>query len=102
MTGGAPDNSGRVTVAVLGNKIDNLTDNFEKSEDKWDKYIENSDKRLQESEKQTALHEQSLQTICTKIEKLDGEVKKINLVSKIIGGIAGGLAVIAAAIGISK
>jgi hypothetical protein len=64
---------------------------------------------LREAEKQSALQAQSLETIVTKVEALDGDVKELhtdiersNLVSKIIGGIAGGLAVVAAAIGISK
>ena len=70
--------------------------------DKVDTYIEVSNDRLHESEKQSALQEQTLTTVCKKVEALDADVKRINLVSKIIGGIAGGLAVIAAAIGISK
>ena len=89
-------------IDLVGQKIDTLSNNFEKSEKKWDRYIESSDKRLREGEIQTALTIQSQETICTKIEKLDAKVEHINLLSKIIGGIAGGLAVIAAAIGISK
>ena len=65
--------------------------------------------RLREAEKQSALQEQSLLALCKKVEDLDGDVGDLhadidrsNLVSKIIGGIAGGLAVVAAAIGISK
>ena len=70
---------------------------------------EASKNRLHEAEKQSALQEQSLLALCKKIEGLDGDVNDLhgdidrsNLVSKIIGGIAGGLAVVAAAIGISK
>ncbi len=70
--------------------------------DKIDANTEASKDRLHEAEKQSALQEQSLQTLCKKVESLDDDVKKISLVSKIIGGIAGGLAVIAAAIGINK
>jgi methyl-accepting chemotaxis protein len=70
--------------------------------DKIDANTEASKDRLHEAEKQSALQAQSLQVICKKVEDLDGDVKRINLVSKIIGGIAGGLAVVAAAIGISK
>ena len=92
-----PDN-----IGLVGVKIDNLAKDFEKSEKKWDKYIDSSEKRLREGEKQSALHAQSLETITEKVESLDNDVKRINLVSKIIGGIAGGLAVIAAAIGINK
>ena len=69
---------------------------------KLDKNIEVNNDRLREGEKQSALHAMSLDTNTKKIEALDSDVKRINLVSKIIGGIAGGLAVIAAAIGISK
>ncbi len=69
---------------------------------KLDKNIEVNNDRLREGEKQSALQEQSLKTITNKVESLDSDVKRINLVSKIIGGIAGGLAVIAAAIGINK
>ena len=63
---------------------------------------EASKNRLHEAEKQSALQEQSLVAVCKKVEALDSDVKKINLMSKVIGGIAGGLAVIAAAIGISR
>ena len=63
---------------------------------------EASKDRLREAEKQSALQAQSLMTICKKVEALDSDVKKINLMSKIMGGIAGGLAVIAAAIGINR
>ena len=97
------------SIDLVGQKIDTLSGNFEKSEKKWDKYIENSNARLRQVETQTALTVQSQETICKKIENLDDEVdglgedvKKINLLSKIIGGIAGGLAVIAAAIGLSN
>ena len=70
--------------------------------DKIEKNTEASKDRLHEAEKQSALQEQSLQALCKKVEVLDDDVRRINLVSKIIGGIAGGLAVIAAAIGINK
>ncbi len=78
-------------LAALNVKVDKIDVNTEASKD-----------RLHEAEKQSALQEQSLQALCKKVEGLDDDVKKISLVSKIIGGIAGGLAVLAAAIGISK
>ena len=70
--------------------------------DKIEKNTEASKDRLHEAEKQSALQEQSMLALCKKVEVLDDDVRRINLVSKIIGGIAGGLAVIAAAIGINK
>ena len=78
-------------LSALNVKVDKIDANTEASKD-----------RLHEAEKQSALQEQSLQTLCKKVESLDDDVKKISLVSKIIGGVAGGLAVVAAAIGISK
>jgi predicted nuclease with TOPRIM domain len=85
-------------LSALNTKVETIRVNTEASKD-----------RLHEAEKQSALQEQSLQTLCKKVEDLDSDVKDLdsdiersNLVSKIIGGIAGGLAVIAAAIGISK
>jgi methyl-accepting chemotaxis protein len=78
-------------LATLNTKVETIRVNTEASKD-----------RLHEAEKQSALQEQSLQTLCKKVESLDDDVKKISLVSKVIGGIAGGLAVLAAAIGISK
>jgi len=76
---------------ALNLKVDKIETNTETSKD-----------RLREAEKQSALQAQSLMAICKKVEALDSDVKKISLVSKIMGGIAGGLAVIAAAIGISR
>jgi len=76
---------------ALNIKVDKIETNTETSKD-----------RLREAEKQSALQAQSLMAICKKVEALDSDVKKISLVSKIMGGIAGGLAVIAAAIGISR
>ena len=70
--------------------------------DKIDTNTEASKDRLREAEKQSALQEQSLLALCKKVEVHDDDIRRINLVSKIIGGIAGGLAVIAAAIGINK
>ena len=69
---------------------------------KIDSNTEASKDRLHEAEKQSALQEQSLQALCKRVEVHDDDIRRINLVSKIIGGIAGGLAVVAAAIGISK
>ena len=69
---------------------------------KLDKNIEVNNDRLREGEKQSALHALSLEIITDKVESLDNDVKRISLVSKVIGGIAGGLAVVAAAIGINK
>ena len=75
----------------LNVKVEKITINTEASKD-----------RLHEAEKQSALQELSLQTLCKKVESLDDDVKKISLVSKVIGGISGGLAVLAAAIGITR
>jgi len=83
-------------LSALNEKVGKIEANTEASKD-----------RLHEAEKQSALQEQSLLALCIKVENLDGDVKELhadiersNLVSKIIGGIAGGLAVVAAAIGI--
>ena len=78
-------------LKTLNVKVETIRVNTEVSKD-----------RLHEAEKQSALQEQSLLVLCKKVESLDDDVKKISLVSKVIGGIAGGLAVVAAAIGISK
>ena len=86
----------------MTHEIKQATAAIDKIDDKLDKNIDVNNDRLREAEKQSALQEQSLQTICKKVEALDDDVKKISLVSKVIGGIAGGLAVVAAAIGISK
>lgn len=78
-------------LSALNVKVGKIEENTESSKD-----------RLREAEKQSALQEQSLLALCKKVEVVEGDVKRINLMSKIIGGIAGGLAVVAAAIGISK
>ena len=76
---------------ALNVKVEKIEDNTENSKD-----------RLREAEKQSALQAQAMETVCRKVEGLDSDVKRINLVSKIIGGIAGGLAVVAAAIGLGN
>ena len=91
-----PDNGGdwkmvAYELNALNVKVDKIDINTEASKD-----------RLREAEKQSALQEQSLLALCKKVEVVEGDVKRISLVSKIIGGIAGGLAVVAAAIGIGK
>ena len=101
MSGGTTTGDGRV-IAVLGNKIDNLSKQVVGLSTDVKDINAKTDERLRNVEKQTALLEQSSKTICKKLEKQDDEIKKINLVSKIIGGIAGGLAVAAAALGISR
>ena len=98
-----------ITLRCKKQNCDNEVIKIDKIEDRLDTNIAVNDKRLRESEKQSALQEQSLLALCNKVEDLDGDVGDLhadidrsNLVSKIIGGIAGGLAVVAAAIGISK
>jgi len=100
MAGGTPGD-GRV-IAVLGNKLDNLSNQLDGLSSDVKEINAKTDERLRNVEKQTALLEQSNEAICKKVERQDEEIKKINLVSKIIGGIAGGLAVVAAALGISR
>ena len=77
--------------------------------DKIDVNTEASKDRLHEAEKQSALQEQSLGAMCKKVESLDSDIKdldadveRINLVSKIIGGITAFLTAALVAIGISK
>ena len=89
-------------LKLVAHQISELTGKISDIDIKLDSNIAVNNDRLREGEKQSALHAQSLMTICKKVEALDSDVKKISLVSKIMGGIAGGLAVIAAAIGISR
>jgi len=88
----------RVILQRMGQQ-DKILDRLEANQEK---NYEQTQLRLRECEKQTALHEQGMKTICAKVESLDEDVKRVNLVSKIIGGITGGLAVLAAAIGLGK
>ena len=78
-------------LETLNKTVEKVVENTEASKD-----------RLHEAEKQSALQEQSLQALCKKVEVHDDDIRRINLVSKIIGGIAGGLAVVAAAIGLGN
>jgi hypothetical protein len=94
---------------LVAHQIGELTGKIGSLDGKLETNIAVHNDRLREAEKQSALQAQSLETIVTKVEALDSDVKELhtdiersNLVSKIIGGIAGGLAVVAAAIGISK
>ena len=96
-------------LKLLSHRIGDLTGKIGSLDGKLETNIAIHNDRLREAEKQSALQEQSLRIICEKVESLDEDVKdldsdieKINLISKIMGGIATGLAVIAAAIGISK
>ena len=56
--------------------------------DKIDANIEVSKDRLREAEKQSALQEQTLMAVCKKVEVVEDDVKKINLLSKWIGGLS--------------
>ncbi len=85
-------------LSALNVKVDKIEDNTENSKD-----------RLREAEKQSALQAQAMETICEKVEDLDSDIKdldadveRINLVSKIIGGITAFLTAALVAIGISK
>lgn len=89
-------------LKLVAHQLGEVNKSIDKLDTRLEANIEVTNDRLREGEKQSALHAQSLVTITEKVESLDNDVKKISLVSKIIGGIAGGLAVIAAAIGISK
>ncbi len=96
-------------LKLVAYQIGELTGKIGSLDGKLETNITVNNDRLREAEKQSALQEQSLKIVCEKIEGLDSDVKDLdsditrsNLVSKVIGGIAGGLAVVAAAIGISK
>ncbi len=89
-------------LKLVAHQLGEMNKKIDKVDTRLETNIEVNNKRLSEGEKQSALHAQSLEAITEKVGSLDNDVKRINLVSKIIGGIAGGLAVIAAAIGISK
>ena len=89
-------------LQLVAHQIGEVNKSIDKLDTRLETNIEVTNKRLREGEKQSALHAQSLETITKKVESLDNDVKRINFVSKVLGGIAGGLAVIAAAIGISK
>ena len=89
-------------LRLLAHRIGETNKKIDGIDTRLEANIEVTQGRLRECEKQTALHEQSMKMMCTKIGNLDDDVSKINLVSKIIGGITGGLAILAAAIGISK
>ena len=89
-------------LKLVAHQIGDLTEKIGNLNGRLETNIVVHSNRLREAEKQSALQEQSLVAIYKKVEALDSDVKKISLVSKIMGGIAGGLAVIAAAIGISR
>ena len=89
-------------LKLVAHQISEMGDSIDKLDTRVTTTLEVNSKRLTEAEKQSALQEQTLGVVCKKVEALDSDVKRINLVSKIIGGIAGGVAVVAAAIGISK
>ena len=89
-------------LRLLAHRIGETNKKIDSIDTRLETNIAVTQDRLRECEKQTALHEQSMHIICKKVEDLDDDVRKINLVSKIIGGITGGLAILAAAIGISK
>ena len=89
-------------LKLVAHQIGEVNKSIDKINVRLESNIAVNNDRLREGEKQSALHALSLETICEKVEALDSDVKKISLVSKVIGGIAGGLAVIAAAIGISR
>ena len=89
-------------LKLVAHQIGELTEKIGNLNGRLETNIVVHSNRLREAEKQSALQEQTLMAVCKRVEVLDEDVKKINLMSKIIGGIAGGLAVIAAAIGISK
>jgi len=85
-------------LKLVAHQISEVNKSIDKINIKLDSNIAVNNDRLREGEKQSALHALSLETICEKVESLDSDVKKINLMSKIIGGIASGLAAIAAVI----
>ena len=64
-------------LKALNVKVDKIDTNTEASKD-----------RLHEAEKQSALQEQSLGVVCAKVEALDADVKKINMLSRWIGGLS--------------
>ena len=96
-------------LKLLSHQIGDLTGKIGSLSGKVETNIAVHNDRLREAEKQSALQEQSLGAMCKKVESLgsdikdlDADVERINLVSKIIGGITAFLTAALVAIGISK
>jgi hypothetical protein len=89
-------------LKLVAHQLGEMNVKIDKLDTRLETNIEVNNDRLREGEKQSALHALSLEIITDKVESLDSDVKRISLVSKVIGGITGGLAVVAAAIGINK
>jgi len=89
-------------LRLVAHQLSEMNEKIDKLDGKVEENIKVNNDRLREGEKQSALQEQSLQTISEKVESLDSDVKRISFVSKVMSGVADGLAVIAVAIGISK
>ena len=89
-------------LKLLSHQIGELTGKIGSLNGKLETNIAVHNDRLREAEKQSALQEQSLGVVCDKVEALDADVKRINLVSKILGGVTAFLTAALVAIGISK
>ncbi len=89
-------------LRLVAHQLSEMNGKIDKLDGKVEENIKVNNDRLREGEKQSALQELSLKTISEKVESLDSDVKRISFVSKVMSGIADGLAVIAVAIGISK
>ena len=89
-------------LRLVAHQLSEMNGKIDKLDGKVEENIKVNNDRLREGEKQSALQEQSLKTMSEKVESLDADVKRISFVSKVMSGIADGLAVIAVAIGISK
>ena len=89
-------------LRLVAHQLSEMNGKIDKLDGKVEENIKVNNDRLREGEKQSALQELSLKTISEKVESLDSDVKRISFVSKVMSGVADGLAVIAVAIGISK
>ena len=85
-------------LKVLTHQIVEMTEKVGSLSGKLETNIGLHNDRLREAEKQSALQEQTLMAVCKKVEVVEDDVKKINLISKIIAGVTAFLAAALAAL----
>jgi predicted NACHT family NTPase len=95
------DTNGKVTLAVIKHRLDEVCIKLDKMTETWEKRYDDMSYRVSTNERGLAVSQQDRQDIHRRIDDVEDEVKDVKKLNTFWSGINSALAVIAGALGIT-
>jgi hypothetical protein len=92
------EDNGKVTIALLGVKLDAVASTLDKLNDKFDAHLGQAARR----DERIALTERDVDAVCSSYKELRSDVEGLKKRSNILDAVTGALAIIAGLLGITK